>query len=92
MDSYDKRALNIADVIAALSISFGLIGWWLTRQHLFINISFIALGINSVYFNHALAMERVVKFKLNYKFLRRMHVFVGFVFIVINIVLLVVAQ
>jgi hypothetical protein len=82
MESYDERALKIAGIIAAISIASGLFGWWFTHEHLFINVSFIAMGINSIYFSHDLAMERVVKYKLNYKFARCAYVFVGLVFVV----------
>jgi hypothetical protein len=84
MNSFDKKALNIAGIVAAISIAFGLFGWWLTHEYLFINFAFIAMGINSIYFSNDLAMERVVKFKLNYKFARGAYVFVGLVFVATN--------
>ena len=85
MESYDKRALNIAGAIAVISILTGLVGWWLTHRYLFINISLVVMGVNSIYFSHDLAMQRVVKYQLNYKFARSAFVFVGLVFIVISI-------
>jgi hypothetical protein len=88
MESYNRRALKIAGIIAAISIAFGLFGWWFTHQYLFINVLFIAMGMNSIYFSHDLAMERVVKYKLNYKFARGAYVFVGLVFVVANIIAL----
>jgi hypothetical protein len=86
MNSYNKTALSIAGGISTVGALIGLFGWWLTHKYLFVNIGFIIIGLQSIYFSHDLAMERVVKFKLNYKFARGAYIFVGLVFILANIV------
>jgi 4-hydroxybenzoate polyprenyltransferase len=92
MDSYNKRSLNIAGVITALSILLVFGGWWLTHNYLFITIGCFIMGCNLFYFSRDLAIERVVKYKLNYKFARGMYILASLVFILVSIFWLVKGQ
>jgi len=85
MDSYNKKNIKIAAIITELSVAAGFLGWWFTRNALFIDIVAIPVGIVAISFSRDLAMEGVVKYKLNYKFYRGMYVFIGIAFIAIGI-------
>ena len=85
MKSYNYNAIALAGVIAALSICGGLFGDWLTGNGLFITISFIPLGLTLIYFSRDLALERVVKYDINYTFARGAYIVVGTVFVLSSI-------
>ena len=89
MDSYNKTNVKIAGVIAGLSVLFGLLGYQLIHKDFFMNITAIVMGLDLILFSHDLTMQRVVRYKLNYKFYRGMYIFVGIVFIVASIITLV---
>ena len=86
MELYSKKNLSIAGIMAVISLLLGFLGQWLTQKDVFTNISLIGIGLTLIYFSHDLTMERVVKYKVNYKFGRGMYIFIGFVFIVTSII------
>jgi hypothetical protein len=87
MGTYNKKALNIAGAIAGLAILLGIGGWWFIHASYLLNLSFIILGLDSIYFSKDLAMERKVKYEVNYAFARWAYVFVGTAFIIVSILL-----
>ena len=92
MEPYNRRNTTIAGVIVAASVLFGVIGYQQTHAYLFVNISFVIMGITSIVFSHELAMQQLVKYqeyKLNYTFGRSLYVLVGLVFIIGSLLTLV---
>lgn len=86
MESYNKKNLRVAGVIGILSILLGFIGQWFTQKQAFMNIALAVIGATLIYFSHDLTMERVVKYKVNYKIGRGMYIFVGLAIIVASII------
>ena len=81
MDLYNKQKLRIGGIIAWLSFLVGVPGYLFTKNDLFLNLFSIIMGVNFVVFSHDLAMQQVVRYKFNYKFVRGVYLSGGVLFI-----------
>jgi hypothetical protein len=78
-----KTPLNISGIIAWLTLVVGVVGYLYTRNYFFLNIMFFIMGLNFVIFSHALALNQVIKFNFNYKFVRGVYIVVGLLLVLI---------
>ena len=90
MDSYNKRNVRLAGNITTVCVIAGALGWWLTRNHVFMNIIAIPVGLTAIVFSHDLTMQGKARYSnLNYKVYRGAYIVTGLVFIVFGIIGLV---
>jgi hypothetical protein len=75
--------------MSTFGVIFALAGWWLTHKSAFIDVAFMIIGLGAIYYSRDLAMERVVKFKINYQFARGMYVLVGLAFVLCGTIWLI---
>jgi len=80
------KRTTLSRIISTAGVIFGFTGWWFTHIYLFINIAFIIIGLQSIYFSRDLAAESVARYDINPIFALGGYVVVGLVFVVANIV------
>lgn len=90
MSPKDRQLFRIVIVVQYSAVLLGLLGGWITKKSIFMDISIIIIGANLLIFNRVIFLERSIKYPdLNHKFLRCMGIFIAVFFVIIGTYLII---